>query len=72
MTKNNKGLSRNGSGYHDPTMGEALKSILSQEKSRDKQVHQAITIVKNLLNLWGMSVENRIHIKDKKTGKIYR
>ncbi len=67
-----KELSTNGSGYHDPTMGEALKSILSDNKNRDKQVHQAIKIVKNLLGLWGMGVENRIHIRDKKTGKVYR
>ncbi len=72
MGHNNKELNRNGSGYHDPTMSEALKSILSKEKSRDKRIHKAITIVKNLLNLWGMEMVNRVHIRDKRTGKIYK
>ena len=72
MKADNKNPRVNGSGYYDPTAYEALKSILSKEKPRDKQVHQAVTIIKNLLKFWDMRLENRMHIRDKKTGKVYR
>lgn len=72
MGNTHKKLNQNGSGYYDPTMGEALKSILNKEKGRDEQIQDAVKIIKNLLKSWDMQLDNRIHIKDKKTGKVYR
>lgn len=62
----------NGSGYYDPTMKKALKSIISEENKQDREIYKAITVVKKLFNLWGMEVVNRIQVRDKKTGKIYK
>ena len=67
-----KKLKQNGSGCADPTAYEAIKSVTKHAKGRNDEVHQAITLVKNLLKKFDLVVITRIEIKDKRTGKIYR
>lgn len=72
MKAENNNIMKNGSGYTDTTACEAIKSTLKHAKGRNDEIYQAITLVKNLLNTMGLESVNRIHIKDKKTGKIYK
>lgn len=65
----------NGSGYPDPTAHEAMKNIQTEEKRLnhvDSDAHMVVTTIKNILNLSGFELVERIQIRHKKTGKIYR
>ncbi len=72
MKAENNNIRKNGSGYVDTTACEAIKSATKHAKGRNEEIYQAITLVKNLLNTFGLEAVNRIHIKDRKTGKIYK
>ncbi len=58
----------NGEGYPDPTAYQALKRIREDEQL----VSDLIRMVKNVCELNGFHIENRIVLKDKLTGKIWR
>lgn len=58
---------RNGSGYVDLTTYKALKNI-----EREEQFKKLIRTILYICNLAGFSVEERIVLKDKRTGKIWR
>lgn len=74
---NNKDPRRNESGCMDLTAYEAIKKVDREGKDRGKherneEVFTAIKLVKNMLRKFDLIVINRIEIKDKRTGKIYR
>lgn len=74
---NNKDPRRNESGCMDLTAYEAIKKMDKEGKDmgkneRNKEVFTAIKLVKNMLRKFDLIVINRIEIKDKRTGKIYR
>ena len=65
----------NDSGCPDPTAYEAMKHIQMEEKrsSRvDSDAHTVVTTIKNILDLAGFELVERIQIRHKKTGKIFR
>lgn len=63
----------NGSGYYDPTATHAIEEESKKErKSRNKEIHDTINQIKNLLDKKGLKLINRIELKDKQTGKVYR
>ena len=65
----------NNSGCPDPTAYEALKKIQNEERwfnQIDKTAHLVITTIKNILDLAGFELVERIQIRHKKSGKIYR
>ena len=64
----NEDLKRNGSGYTDPTAFEAIKNVTEEEKKLAK----TIKTIKSIAELAGYEVEERIVLKDKETGKIWR
>lgn len=61
-------IKRNGSGYVDPTAYEAIKNIDSTQKQIDKLMRAIFC----MCDLAGFHLEERIVLKDKKTGEIYR
>lgn len=65
-------LKKNGSGCYDLTAYEAIKSATKHAQSRDEEIHQAITLTKNLLKKFDLVAINRIAIKDKRTGRVYK
>lgn len=65
----NEDVRKNGEGYSDPTVYSALKNI---EKDRDEQFHKLLDTIFTVCELAGFRVEERIVLKDKKTGKIWR
>ena len=74
---NNKDPRRNESGCMDLTAYEAIKKVDREGKKhskneRNEEVYEAIRLVKNMLRKFDLIVINRIEIKDKRTGKIYR
>ena len=59
----------NASGCKDPTPYQALKNI---ESSRHDEARRLIETIFYISHLAGFSVEERIVLKDKKTGKVWR
>ena len=67
----------NNSGYLDLTAYEAIKKVDKEgskqgKNERNREVFEAIKLVKNMLRKFDLIVINRIEIKDKRTGKTYR
>lgn len=58
----------NQSGIYDPTAWEAIKN----ESKRNKEVHDIINQIKNILKDKDLILIERIIVKDKLTKKIYR
>lgn len=57
----------NGSGCKDFTAYEALKNI-----EREEQFKKLLSTIFYITNLAGFTIEGRITLKDKRTGKIWR
>lgn len=63
-------LKRNGSGCLDPTAYEAIMRV---EGDYDQErFHKLLHTIFNLCELSDFYVEERIVLKDKRTGKVYR
>ena len=61
---------RNGEGYLDPTAYQALKNI--DNDSSFKRFRALLEIIFRLCALAGFHLEDRIVVRDIKTGKIWR
>lgn len=61
-------LKRNGSGYIDPTAAQALKNIAEQES----KVSKVIKTIQAVAHLAGFEIEERIVLRDKESGTIWR
>lgn len=59
----------NGSGYYDPT---ATKTIEKENKARNKEVHDTINQIKNILADRNLKLVKRIELQDKTNGRIYK
>ena len=59
---------RNGSGYVDPTAYEAIKHV-SEEKER---FDRFLGVLFSICELADFHIEERIVVKDKRTGKVWR
>ena len=65
----------NNSGCPDPTAYEAIKRVQNEEKRLnhvDSDAHMVVTTIKNILDMTGFELVERIQIHHKKSGKIYR
>lgn len=67
---------KNSEGYSDPTVGTALSNIAQEERAREAERLEAISmlipIMKKTAELAGFEVVGRITLIDKKTGKKYK
>lgn len=63
---------RNSEGYYDPTAYQGMKEVVKQESELDRKVHSMVHCIKDVAGLAGFEVENRIVLKHKKTGKVFR
>lgn len=61
-------LRKNGSGYSDPTAYEAIKHV----DKEDARFHKLLDTIFNICELSGFHVEERIVLKDKETGRVWR
>ena len=65
---NEKDLKYNGSHYLDLTAYDAIKHVEKDEERFNKTLH----ILKSICDIADFSIENRIILKDNKTGRIWR
>ena len=59
---------KNGSGYIDPTAYSAIKQVTEEEK----KVSKVIKTLQAVARLTGYEIENRIVLRDKVSGRIWR
>jgi hypothetical protein len=62
----------NASGCPDPTAYEALQPIIKEDAELEKKAHDLIKILKVIMGLAGFELMNRIEIKDKKSGRVFK
>lgn len=62
---------KNHEGYSDPTACEAINNV-SQQKNSNDRLYKTIGCILRVCELAGYSVEERIVLKDVKTGKVYK
>jgi hypothetical protein len=67
---------KNKEGYTDPTAGEAIGTVVKEERKEERERNAAvttlITMLKQIISLAGFELVGRIVLKDKVTGKEYR
>lgn len=61
----------NGSGYYDPTAFKAISSV-DRDAKTEAAVKKLLATIFYICDLAGFHLENRLELKDKKTGKIWR
>lgn len=57
--------------YSDPTCYKAIKQYEKEQQSEWERHHKTIGCILRLCELAGYTVENRIVLKDKRTGKVW-
>lgn len=65
---NDNDIRKNGSGYYDPTAYQAIRNI----DADDERFHKLLDTIFAICELSDFHIEERIVIKDKRTGKIWR
>lgn len=67
-------ISRNGSGYYDPTAYKAIKNVMEEEATFEEsdRFHQLLETIFYITELAGFHIEGRIVIKDKTTGRVWK
>lgn len=69
---NEGNLSKNGSNYYDGTAAKAIRNADKEINHTDEiRFKKFLGTIFNLCELSGFHIENRLVVKDKKTGKIY-
>lgn len=68
ITKMINDVRKNKSGYADPTAYEAITKVDKDMEKLNKVIHT----IRTICDLAGFQIEERIVLKDKKTGKIWR
>ena len=63
---------RNPEGYADPTAHDALASIVQAEEAADQRCMLLIRVLKGAIELAGFELTERIVVRDKATGRVYR
>ena len=67
-----KGDRKNAEGYSGPTAYEAIKNVERGADADDERFHKLLDTIFSICELSSFHIEERIVIKDKKTGKIWR
>lgn len=63
----------NSSGYADPTAFTAIgKIIRAEEQKTDDKAHFIFKMIRFIIHESGFELLNRIELRDKKTGKVYK
>ncbi|MFC4355327.1 hypothetical protein ACFO0S_09735 [Chryseomicrobium palamuruense] len=62
----------NKSGLADPTAYHALKPMIKEDASVEKQSSEIIKIIKSIISLTGFELISRIQIRHKKSGKEFK
>ena len=65
------GVKKNSSGYNDPTAYAAITKV-DYELYRLDKAKKLIETILNMCSLSGFKLEEKIVLRDKKTGRIFR
>lgn len=68
----NKNPYYNSEGYADPTAYGALKPIMQADAALEGKVNFLIKILKFIANEAGFDVVNRIELRDRNTGRLFK
>lgn len=68
MSNSDREIRRNASGYFDPTAYEAIKNV----EGDSERLQKLLTAIFAICDVAGFHIEERIVLKDKRTGKIWR
>ena len=63
---------RNGEGYVDPTAAVALADIERASAEESERFHKLLDLIFMVCEIAGFHVEERLVLKDKKTGRVWR
>lgn len=69
---NNKNPYYNSEGYADPTAYGALKPIVQADAALEGKVNFLIKVLKFIANNAGFDVINRIELRDRNTGRLFK
>ncbi|MBM6830002.1 hypothetical protein H9X85_10835 [Anaerotignum lactatifermentans] len=72
MKNFDKELSRNGSGYSDPTAATALRTIYKKEKEIDRNAMRLIGLIKDMLRICDFELIEKVKIRHKPSGREYK
>lgn len=62
----------NASGCADPTAYEALKHIMKEDAELEYKVNFLIKVLKFIISQSDFELLNRIEVKDKRSGRVFR
>lgn len=62
----------NSEGYSDPTAYEALKPILQADAALEGKLNFLVKVIKFVAGEAGFEIINRIELRDKKTGRLFK
>lgn len=68
----NKNPYYNSEGYPDPTAYGALKPIMQADAALEGKVNFLIKVLKFIANEAGFDVVNRIELRDRNTGRLFK
>ncbi|MBQ9211122.1 MAG: hypothetical protein IJ153_05415 [Clostridia bacterium] len=63
---------RNVEGYPDPTAHKAINNAIREERRRDARARRAMENLRRLADELGFEIVNRIELRDRYTGKIFK
>ena len=63
---------KNTEGYDDPTAYHALKKVMREESDPDRRLNALVAVLKYVINGAGFDLLNRIELRDRKSGRIFR
>lgn len=63
---------RNGEGYVDPTAAGAIADIDRASVEESDRFHKLLELIFGICEVAGFHIEERIVLKDKKTGRVWR
>ena len=63
---------KNAEGYTDPTAYSGMKKVIREEDDADKRASELVGVLKFIIRAAGFELIERIQLKDKRTGRVYR
>lgn len=70
--ENKVDIGKNASGYRDPVAREAISSAVKDAREDEARFYKFLDTIFNMAELSGFHFEERVVVKDKKTGKVWR
>lgn len=63
---------KNQEGYSDPTASMAVGAVYKEEHEADKRAYDLVKVLKFIIRTAGFELVERVHLKDIKSGRVYK